>query len=1062
MSPEVKSYSEYILSLDLGSNSVGYAAIQTQGWDTLEDPSKFGVFLTGSHIFEEAGEDDKGKRTLKNQDRRRYRLGRRTYRRRVYRREELYKIFSQLGALPSDESQRDAVLTRHTHEGRNVQPWVLRARALDEALSLEEFAKAICHLNRHRGYLSTRDLMADKIPAEFRQKSQYAEEVDEEAEEDGEKLGVVLGGIKASYSAIASGQARTYGELMMKIASDGKYTRHYTKRFDKSQKDKTPEPETKKLVYRSDRALIRAEFHRIFDKQSNYHPAQLTQELRKQLEHIIFNQKELTGSEDKRKPCPAYEASLCAPKTSDAFQRSRIVLELFNNFTVGDKPKNSKLAVKTTLLRHTFSADQLSRLLPDLMDGIDLTVEEIISRAGADQGEITLNKRSGPKKFEKVYGHQTRRLLRELTEGAYANWNDETKSKVQDIINSAAWPSDAYTALIKLDIAEPSVCAKIALGPFPAGYGGYSTKFLNKISERMIETGEYEAIAKEELFKPIIEERLKRIRAADVNVLPDEESRTSLIKLPKDLGLRNPIVERGIRRAVWVLNQIIYRYGLPEKIRVELPRDLTMSAKNKYDLEVEIEKNRKGREAAIVRLKGNGIPVTDKNIRKARLWEESGGMLLYEGKNAPFSALEELEIDHAYPRSRLYINENRNLVLCEKSTNAAKGDQLLWNFLGEDFAKFETRVKQCKNMRSGKKRWLCETKVPDEQWLASQLAATGYIARELSKILVQLGVKVEVTPGKATALLRYHWGLENLFPAWDSYAEHLKSGGAEVDFSPSPKKKDRSDCRHHAIDALVVALTDVRTYQLISQAHKNLKPNESLKWGETCPIPNLRKYMIQHLDDIVVTRYTIKKVTGELHKQTPQREDLKKLDEALRTGEPRSTKVATGKLIRYDRDGKAAQVYPLKNNHHLTVYRGLEPNKKGAFEFKAEVTSLIEVAQRAKKKEPIYQHSGELASRGFAKWMTLEGGDIVEFLDLPGAFYRVRGLSLGAAFDAEFQLITSATMNKALRGKSYKDQQPLVRLQSVSKLGAIARKVQLNAFGEVIHEVNPHENPQFH
>ena len=1066
MNPKVKSFTEYILALDLGSNSVGYAAVQTQGWDTLEDPSKFGIFLMGSHVFDEAGEDDKGKRKLNNQVRRRFRLARRTYRRRIYRREQLYTIFAELGALPADQKERDAILTRHTHEGRNVQPFYLRTRALDQELSLEEFAKAICHLNRHRGYLNTRDLMADDIPLEYRQSSQYEEEVEEQDAdgEDDEKLGVVLGGIKATYAAIQTGSARTFGELMVRTLEAGQYTRHYTEKFSKTRKDgKKPEPESKKLLYRSDRALIRAEFHRIFDKQSSYKPTVLTQALRQKLEHVIFNQFPLQDSEDKRKACPAYEASLCAPKTSDAFQRSRILQELFNNFIVGVKPKKSKTAPSLFEVRNTFTKAQLETLLPDLMDGLDLTIEEIQQRTGVPEGELTIKKRTGTEKRGKVLGHQTRRLLRELTDGSYATWNDENKAKVQDIINSSTWPNDAYKALVKLKIMDDRTCAKIALAPFPAGYGEYSTKFLNKISERMIETGEYEAIAKAELFKPIREERLKRLKEEDVNVLPDEESKVALITLPKELALRNPIVERGIRRAVWVLNQIIYRYGVPEKIRVELPRELTMSAKDKQEMEKAIWDNEKTRERLRAELKKVGKEPTDINVKKARLLEECDGTLLYENRKASLTELDDLEIDHAYPRSKLYINDNRNLVLCSSSTNKQKGDQLLWNFLGDDFGKFQTRVKQCKNMSPGKRAFLCRTEEPDEEWLASQLAATGYISRELSKLLIQLGITVEISSGKATALLRRNWGLDNLLPDWQGIAKHLKDKKPLEEFVQDPRTKNRSDHRHHAIDALVVALTDISTYQRISRAHRDLKQGEKLQWGQTCPIPNLRKHVKHNLENIVVTSHTIKKNTGELHKQMPQKEDLKKLPPSLKKGDPGSTKVSNGKLIRYDRDGVAAQVYPLGNNHHLTIYRSLEPNKKGEYEFKAEITTMIEVARRVRKKEPIYQESKALLDAGFKVWLTLEKGDIVEFEDRPGELYRVSAQAVNekGSVDVRFQYLTVGIMDQVLYNCTIGDQQPIKRVTGMSGLAEVSRKVQLNAFGEVIHEVNPHENPQF-
>ncbi len=1069
--PNVKSLSPYIIGLDLGSNSVGYSAVQTQGWEQLEDPTKFGIFLTGSHVFEEAGQDDNGKRTLNNQERRRHRLGRRTLRRRIQRRDDLYSIFANIKALPTDEAERDAVLTRHTHQGRNVQPLVLRTRALDEALTLEEFAKAICHLNRCRGYLSTRDLMANDIPAAYRKESQYADadEEDEQDEEDGEKLGIVLGGIKASYKAIRDGEARTYGELMTKVAENGVYTRHYTKRFSKPAKNETgriPEPDTKKLPYRSDRALIKAEFHRIFDKQSHYHPGILTQELRVKLERIIFGQLPLQDTESLRKTCPAYEGSYCAPKTSDAFQRSRILQDLFNNFVVGTRPKKSKANGPVFEVQNTFTEAQLANLLPDLMDGIDLTIEEILKRVGLPEGEMTVTKKSGVAKRGKVFGHQTRRLLRELTNDAYSEWSAEDKAKVQDIINSAPWPNDAYNGLVRLGIMEDRTCAKIALAPFPAGYGEYSTKFLNKISERMIQTGEYEAIAKQKLFVPIREERAKRLKEQDLNPDADVEIKSSLIKLPKDLGLRNPIVERGIRRAVWVLNQLIYRYGIPEKIRVELPRDLTLSADKKKKIEDEIEKHRQSREKTITRLKGLGIEPTDINVKKARLLEECDYTLLYENEKTSYAHLDELEIDHAYPRSRLYVNDNRNLVLCRKSTNATKGNQLLWDFLGDDFARFQTRVKQCKNMSRGKQSWLCKTEEPDEEWLASQLAATGYIARELTSILTQLGVKVEISSGKATALLRYHWGLEKLFPDWIGYAKHIKKNkkdGVDEEFRQDSRTKNRSDHRHHAIDALVVALTDISTFQQISRAHRDLAPGEyKVDWNQTCPIRELRKFMKAHLDDIVVTSHTIKKVTGELHKQMPQREDLKNLPDHLKVGLPKSAITANGKLIRYDRDGKAAQVYPLGNNHHLTIYRSLEIDKKGEYDFHAEITTMIEVARRFRKKEPVYQASGDLLRRGYAKWVTLEKGEVVEFEDKPGVFYRVSALSAGSSFEAVFQLLSVATMDAGLRNQKWNGHEPILRFQSLKGVLQITRKVRLNAFGEVVHEVNPNENPQFH
>jgi hypothetical protein len=283
------------------------------------------------------------------------------------------------------------------------------------------------------------------VSGETRCSTTFVGVVDEEIEVDGDKLGVVLGGIKASYAAIDQGLARTYGELMVAVANEGKFTRHYTERFSKTRKDeKPPEPENKMLPYRSDRALIRAEFHRIFDKQANFHPNTLTQELREELEDIIFRQKELGDNQDKRKSCPVYESSLCASQSSDAFQRSRILKDLFNSFVVGDKPKKSKLLNEIPGQRVTFSEKQLAALLPDLMDGINLTIEEILMRVGTSEAAVTVVKRSVVSKYGMVFGHHTRRLLRDVTGGGYDSWNKDIKTKVQDVINSALCPNALF------------------------------------------------------------------------------------------------------------------------------------------------------------------------------------------------------------------------------------------------------------------------------------------------------------------------------------------------------------------------------------------------------------------------------------------------------------------------------------------------------------------------------------------------------------------------------------------------------------------------------------------
>ena len=98
--------------------------------------------------------------------------------------------------------------------------------------------------------------------------------------------------------------------------------------------------------------------------------------------------------------------------------------------------------------------------------------------------------------------------------------------------------------------------------------------------------------------------------------------------------------------------------------------------------------------------------------------------------------------------------------------------------------------------------------MPDaEEFCHRQLTDTAYMSRLACDYLAILyggrtdatgKQRIVVNPGRATAYLRQRWNLNAVLG--------------------HPDKKERADHRHHAIDALVVALTGSREVQLLSRA----------------------------------------------------------------------------------------------------------------------------------------------------------------------------------------------------------------------------------------------------
>lgn len=131
-----------VFGIDLGIASCGWAVLRHP---TPGDPSGE-IVAMGSWMFD-VPETDK-ERTPTNQIRRGNRLLRRVIRRRAQRMAEIRRLFAQHGLLAGNEP--DAL------KRAGLDPWELRARGLDKPLSPAEFAVALGHIAKRRGFKSAR------------------------------------------------------------------------------------------------------------------------------------------------------------------------------------------------------------------------------------------------------------------------------------------------------------------------------------------------------------------------------------------------------------------------------------------------------------------------------------------------------------------------------------------------------------------------------------------------------------------------------------------------------------------------------------------------------------------------------------------------------------------------------------------------------------------------------------------------------------------------------------------------------------------------------------------
>ena len=231
---------------------------------------------------------------------------------------------------------------------------------------------------------------------------------------------------------------------------------------------------------------------------------------------------------------------------------------------------------------------------------------------------------------------------------------------------------------------------------------------------------------------------------------------------------------------------------------------------------------------------------------------------------------------HILPYSRTLDDSFANRTLCLRKANRDKGNYSPFEAWGntphwDDIQPLIAHMPQNKRWRFAPDAM--ERFEDEREFLDRQLVDTQYLSRlareYLSCLYPEKGSSpVYVVPGRMTEMLRRHWGL---------------NFDLSVGECGTAKRKDRTDHRHHAIDAAVVGATDRSLIQKIQKASR-LREQQGLEdvIGEIDPpFPGFREAVRAQLDRIIVShradhgRIDIKarrqgrdSTTGQLHNDT--------------------------------------------------------------------------------------------------------------------------------------------------------------------------------------------------
>lgn len=755
----------YVLGLDLGVASIGWAVV---GLDRAG--VAVSILKSGVHLFESGTEGDvrSGRDESRAGPRRMARSLRRGYWRRARRKRKLLRILQRLGLMPGVE--RDTFAAEATDA---------LVKSLDAELR-DKWEKDADHRQRQllpyrlRAEGIKRRLEPFELGRAFYHLAQrrgfLSNRRDVGANSDDEEAGQVRAGIiELGKLMEAAGKASTLGDFFASL-------------------DPT-NPESRRIRGRwTARDMYLAEFDRLWAEQAKHH-AVLTEDARKIVNNAIFFQRPLKSTAHLVGECELHPGEKRARMATRIAQRFRL-LQRVNDLEVFFSDHT----------RRRLSAEERSRVIAGLMSEGDLTFTVLRSKSYLDLRGTTFNLEEGGEK--RIAGNRTDAKLRAIFGDRFDAMLNADKDAIVDDLLSFEKPSALARRGRKVWGLDEEVAGKLGDLLLEQGHAAHCTEALRRLVAKM-EDGTPYATARKALYPDSFKS------TKPVSLLPP---------VPSAMGdIRNPGVTRALSELRKLVNAVVRRFGKPHGIRVELARDLKRSRKmrDRMSRESREQETRRDRAKEELLRKVQMQQPTRSDIERILLADECGWICPYTGRSFGmedlFGKAPKLDVEHIWPLPRSLDDSFLNKTLCWHEENRArKRNRTPFEAYAQNPERWEEIIDRVKRFGSDVARIKLErfkAEAIPGGFTERHLAETRYtsvLAAEYLGVLYGGRVDAEhrqrvfVTTGGLTFHLRREWMLDSVLSHKD--------------------EKNRADVRHHAIDAIVVALTDMRSVQMLQRA----------------------------------------------------------------------------------------------------------------------------------------------------------------------------------------------------------------------------------------------------
>jgi len=839
----------YIIGLDIGVASIGWAILDLDGHGRIS-----GIRRTGAHLFEagiDAGKLDpetaltRGREQSKAKPRRDARAMRRQTWRRARRKKKVLGALIRHGLLPEGEISTPA----------GIDAYVKR---LDLQLRDRWEPPGTSHADRQRlpyrlrEAAATRPITADEFGRALYHLAQrrgfLSNRKTPERDDDVSQMKQEIGDLE---QRITAHKTPTLGAYLCSL-----------------------DPDDVRLRARwTSRAMYEHEFDRIWSEQTDVHG--LTDAARAEIHDAIFYQRPLKDQSHLIGRCSLTGAPRC-PIALRVAQRFR-VLQQVNHLRI----------VSDDFSERSLSQEERRLLIETLCTEGDCKMARAKRAAGLPPRLVKFSIERGGEK--KLVGHRTDAALRAVFGDA---WNrlseDDRDAVVEDVrcVRNAGTLARIGRRRWGLDAAQAAALADVTL---EEGHSAHGRSALQRLVAHM-EDGTAYATARKAEFPESFSSDAPR------DFLPSLDD--------WDPDLRNPSITRALSELRKLVNAIVRRHGKPARMHIELARDLKSGRSRRAKVARRMRDRQTERERAAEAITRELGYVDPKRwqIEKWLLAEECGWRCPFTGRS--FGAQElmgsssQFDVEHIWPFSKSLDNSFLNKTICyhEENRHRKRGQTPVAAYGGtpDRFDEILQRVRAFGGDRFAIHEKLRRfTNEIDAGFTNRHLQETRYIGRLACDYLGLLyGGRVEamgeegsslriVTPsGGLTAWLRRGWGMNRIL-----------SDTAD---------KTRSDHRHHAVDAIVIAVADQGAIQRLADAAERIERQGRERPFDEIDLPweGFDEDARRAIETIVVSHRQQRRIRGKLHEDTlfsQERNGLRRVRKEL--WKLTKTDVQKGKIV---------------------------------------------------------------------------------------------------------------------------------------------------------------------